>query len=122
MDKILLALQSKYPELKSGDYELVLNPNTNQYTVTKWPENLFAPTSQEISVLINQIQDDYKWSVIREKRNFILEKTDWTQIQDAVADKQAWAEYRQKLRDITKNVAKPENVVWPKSPDNKYNI
>ena len=57
-------------------------------------------------------------SFIRSLRNAKLEQSDWTQIPDSnCVNKQAWAEYRQKLRDITKTFAKPEDVIWPVKPE-----
>ncbi len=49
-------------------------------------------------------------------RNHLLDKSDWTQMPDAKADRLAWAKYRQSLRDITAQPGFPENVIWPKEP------
>jgi hypothetical protein len=50
-------------------------------------------------------------------RNVFLEQTDWTQMPDSnCSNKQEWAEYRQKLRDITKTFPRPEDVIWPVKP------
>lgn len=53
---------------------------------------------------------------IRKQRNRLLTESDWTQIPDCTVDKQAWAEYRQALRDITKQVGFPTDVVFPTKP------
>jgi len=53
---------------------------------------------------------------IREQRNSLLASCDWTQISDATVDKQAWATYRQALRDITAQAGFPTNVQWPTKP------
>ena len=117
MDKIFLALQRRYPNIKLGDYELVLSPYNNQYTVTKWLLNETAPTSSEIYSLISQDETNFKWAVIREKRNGLLEKSDWTALSDVnIANKVEWEEYRQQLRDITTAFPRPEDVVWPTPP------
>lgn len=60
-----------------------------------------------------------EWNKIREKRNRLLAESDWTQLEDAqvpLDQKHAWKNYRQALRDITKNFEKAENVIWPKRP------
>jgi len=64
--------------------------------------------------------------VLRVDRNTLLEKTDWTQLPDALtSEKRAdWAEYRQLLRDLPE-VSTPtegENnellgVTWPTKPE-----
>ena len=48
---------------------------------------------------------------VRLDRNLLLAKSDWTQLPDAQVDKQAWAEYRQALRDITKQGILSANAV-----------
>lgn len=56
-------------------------------------------------------------STIRYKRSELLGKTDWTQSPDVpLATKDAWATYRQALRDITEQPDYPLNVIWPNSP------
>jgi len=48
-------------------------------------------------------------------RNKKLLDSDWTQLPDAPVDKEAWAEYRQKLRDLPETTD-TLNVVWPDRP------
>jgi hypothetical protein len=45
-------------------------------------------------------------------------QSDWAIVADATPkpSKEAWLNYRQALRDITKIFAKPEDVIWPESP------
>lgn len=52
----------------------------------------------------------------RELRGELLSACDWTQLQDAPVDKEAWAAYRQALRDITDQPGFPHDVSWPKEP------
>ena len=44
-------------------------------------------------------------SQLRANRNQLLFSCDWTQIADSTADKQAWATYRQALRDFPATVS-----------------
>ncbi len=57
---------------------------------------------------------------LRAKRNAMLSSSDWTVLSDSpVANKTAWLEYRQDLRDITEGVdteAKVKAVVFPDKP------
>ena len=55
-------------------------------------------------------------SHIRDKRNTLLQQSDWTQVADAPVDQAAWATYRQALRDVTTQEGFPEAVVWPVAP------
>jgi hypothetical protein len=52
-------------------------------------------------------------------RNFLLLRSDWTQLSDVdltAEQKQAWAVYRQALRDITEQAGFPETIDWPVPP------
>jgi len=69
-------------------------------------------TAEEIAADLNS-----KAAQIRSQRNQFLTATDWTQVLDTPIDRTAWAAYRQALRDITSQEDFPNNVVWPKNPD-----
>jgi len=59
------------------------------------------------------------WDDIRAERDRLLADCDWTQVADApltASEKQAWADYRQTLRDIPQDFATPDDVVWPEQP------
>lgn len=55
---------------------------------------------------------------IRAERNTLLIETDWTQVADAPVDQDAWATYRQALRDITAHENFPylQEEDWPTKP------
>lgn len=54
---------------------------------------------------------------VRAKRDALLAQSDWTQLPDVpIADNEAWAVYRQALRDITEQPGFPTDVVWPEAP------
>ena len=57
-----------------------------------------------------------QWESVRALRNTKLENCDWTQLPDAPVDGEAWAEYRQALRDITTQTD-PFNITWPQEPE-----
>ena len=50
---------------------------------------------------------------IRTKRDRLLQESDWTQLNDAPVDREAWAQYRQALRDLPQQEGFPGEVVWP---------
>jgi hypothetical protein len=65
-----------------------------------------------------QAAKDSAMAQLRSTRNNLLNQCDWTQISDSTADKQAWATYRQALRDFPATVADARlPVEWPHSPD-----
>lgn len=53
---------------------------------------------------------------VKQKRNHLLQISDWTQLPDSPVDKLLWATYRQLLRDIPQQLEFPFNVVWPPTP------
>lgn len=60
--------------------------------------------------------DALKWNEVRAIRETRLQASDWTQLPDVpLATKEAWAVYRQALRDIT-NQPDPFNITWPTPP------
>ena len=77
------------------------------------PHHVFDYTSKQ---WIDPRTPETEWSLVRAERNRRLQESDWTQLPDVpIATKDAWAEYRQALRDITEQ-PDPFNIVWPVPP------
>ena len=56
------------------------------------------------------------WASLRTKRNELLVSSDWTQGADSPLDdeaKDAWATYRQELRNLPATTDDPVNPTWP---------
>lgn len=54
---------------------------------------------------------------VRFRRDRMLAASDWTQLPDVpLATKEAWATYRQALRDVTAQSGFPDTVEWPAPP------
>ena len=64
-----------------------------------------------------ELEDD-SWSVVRDKRDYLLRSTDWTMTPGSTVDQAAWAAYRQVLRDLPQTFigAEPADIVWPNKP------
>lgn len=79
-------------------------------------------TEQEIAEFLAEGESfkagkvERQWEVLRKERNAYLSACDWTQVIDAPVDQQAWANYRQALRDLPENTVDPFNPVWPTKP------
>ena len=58
-----------------------------------------------------------KHAKVRQRRIELLKASDWTQIvdYDLGADRDAWAAYRQALRDLA-DAANPFDITWPQPP------
>ncbi|MDW2094114.1 tail fiber assembly protein [Vibrio sp. 1865] len=75
---------------------------------------LDIPQSEKDKIVTNA-----KWQLIREKRQPLIDQTDWTQMPDAqltTEKKSEFANYRQSLRDLPQTYDNPDNVVWPEKP------
>ena len=96
---------------------------------TKSKDEILVTTSQDIiSNLMDWTYDpvnknffkgnDYKFRSARIKRDQLLIDSDYTQLSDSVhkGTKEEWKIYRQKLRDITKDVTDPDVIVFPEEP------
>jgi hypothetical protein len=59
------------------------------------------------------------FSGILGQRNALLASSDWTQLPDSpltAEEKQAWADYRQALRDMPESFTTVDEVTWPTAP------
>ena len=57
---------------------------------------------------------------VKLKREVLLASSDWTQLSNnpLTEEKQiAWSIYRQELRDITKQLGYPTDLIWPVKPE-----
>jgi hypothetical protein len=60
--------------------------------------------------------NEQKWEQIKLWRNAELMRTDWTMHTDAPTDKEAWATYRQALRDLPAQGGQAEAAIFPVTP------
>jgi hypothetical protein len=60
--------------------------------------------------------NDQKWDQIKLWRNAQLSISDWTQLSDAPVNKEAWAIYRQALRDLPAQGGLADAAEFPVAP------
>jgi hypothetical protein len=65
---------------------------------------------------LNSSKTDRQQLRVRTRRDELLARCDWTQLPDSPVDHQAWANYRQALRDVPSQSGFPYSVVWPEAP------
>jgi len=70
-----------------------------------------------ISIASPNLSDDKKEEIARSKRDDLLDKSDYTQLSDAPVNAQAWADYRQALRDLPEQSGFPGDITWPIPPE-----
>ena len=90
----------------------VLGPVFKDYT----KEDGTVITAAEAEAEYKASKDAEQAKNVRQTRNDRLKECDWTQLADSTADKQAWATYRQELRDLTKQSGFPWTITWPTAP------
>jgi len=92
----------------SGEYPSDLYVFNDGQPVMKSDDDLAAEAS------------NIAWMRMKDVRNSVLSQCDWTQMPDSPLtdeQKQAWATYRQALRDLPENTADPRNPTWPTKPE-----
>jgi hypothetical protein len=91
----------------------------NDYATLVWVSDDPKPTKKMLDDAWPEVESDRKWAGVRAERDRRLAACDWTQVADApltAGEKQAWAAYRQELRDIPQTQDDPDNIVWPEAP------
>lgn len=108
--------QSKQIDPKTGvDSNWTYTPPPDN-GVYQWVNSTWVSKDEEPNYNGSFINEQDLANSIRELRNELLLSSDWTQTLDAPVDRNAWADYRQKLRDITKQETFPWTVSWPEKP------
>jgi hypothetical protein len=80
----------------------------------RWNQTWIVVNFSEEELAYRSLQ---KAEEIRAARNEELLKTDWTMLSDApIENLQIWINYRQALRDVTKQIGFPWDVVFPEKP------
>lgn len=64
----------------------------------------------------DQVSDEIFLARLRYWRDTELARTDWTQVSDAPVDQEAWANYRQALRDLPASNKNPREIDFPIAP------
>ena len=65
---------------------------------------------------IEELQADWWTERMRIHRDRLLKESDWTQVADAPVDQQAWATYRQALRDFPATWTPGPEADFPDTP------
>ena len=79
-------------------------------------EDTPAQTVAEQEAAYKAMKDVEQAASVRTQRDDKLKDCDWTQVMDAPVNQDAWATYRQALRDITGQEGFPWTITWPTEP------
>jgi hypothetical protein len=74
-------------------------------------------TWTQVKSKVTEVKEEYNLLFLRQKRDLLLQQTDWTQNRDVTLSNDAdWKTYRQALRDITDSATSLDDVTWPEKP------
>lgn len=115
--KQVFAKPSPFMRLGEGERMVNYNPpivDDNLYAAV--PNTPVPADTLDVTFTVQPLPDEVVWPSIRAKRDALLVQSDWTQLPDVpLPTKEAWATYRQALRDITQQ-PDPHNIIWPTPP------
>jgi uncharacterized protein len=75
-------------------------------------------TWTQVKSKVTEVKEEYNLLFLRQKRDLLLQQSDWTQNRDVTLSNDAdWKTYRQALRDITKTYKTLDDVTWPTKPE-----
>ena len=75
-------------------------------------EEIFGATNGQI----REAYERCRWEDIRAHRDHLIAQSDYLALQDTPDMTNEWKEYRQALRDITKQ-SDVDNITWPEKPE-----
>lgn len=96
-------------------FRKVTGADSNGTAIESDDPNDFGTTWSAVSAKKTELTNAEPMRLLREERNRRIAETDWRFSSDLTADS-AWADYRQALRDITKNATSLDDVSWPSQP------
>lgn len=106
----MITLQNALEALLPNAKVLIVNDQ-----IVKWKDEREQPSQEVIDQKIAELEAAEPLRLLREERDRRLASTDWRATIDYPGDDQtAWLEYRQALRDVTKQ--DPNNITWPEEP------
>ena len=100
------------PQAQPTRYQFAFANGVEQIDGKWYTKYSVSDMDQEAKNALDTTQSE----AMRKQRNEKLSETDWTQVADAPVNKEAWATYRQALRDITTQSGFPWEITWPDAP------
>lgn len=100
------------PQAQPTRYQTAYRDGVQQINGKWYTKYSVADMDDDAKAAIDARQAD----AVRATRNQKLKDSDWTQVADAPVDKDAWATYRQALRDVPSQAGFPWDVQWPTEP------
>lgn len=90
--------------------------NAQQYAEAKKLFDTYDARVEEPDLTVEEAWSETVAGQLVAKRDELLAASDWTQLPDSPADKEAWATYRQSLRDLPEQKGYPLKVAFPTAP------
>ena len=109
-----VAVQSGVKQDAKGNWVQDWDVRNKFFDYTNDEGTVVTRAEQEAEYTAKKTAD--KAAAIRAERDKKLAETDWMGMSD-VTMSEAWATYRQALRDVTEQDTFPESVTWPTKPE-----
>jgi hypothetical protein len=74
---------------------------------------------EEITFWVTVCEPGVSLGLIRDKRNYLLKRCDWTLLEGSSIPenkKQEWITYRQSLRNLPQQYIETGTAIWPETP------
>lgn len=106
-----LATYGVYPIKQTNPPKVDSKTHTLSWTVT------LVNNEWEQFWTTGRLAEDIAANNVRTERDRLLMRSDWTQVADAPVNQEAWATYRQALRDVPTQEGFPYSITWPVAPN-----
>ena len=126
--RLHMVLPHLYPDLvndgtPNGDYYLQNKSDGNGTFLVWLNTGISEPTDQELADAKEDAMNAYWWKALREVRDDLLVKSDWSQGADVPnAVKSSYVTYRTDLRDLPTTVTKPSFETLNNQSVKEWNI
>ena len=115
IDEVVLRGEPQNQDEFEAMFTKVTGADSNGSAIESSNPSDFGTTWAAVSSKKDELVAAEPMRLLREERNRRIAETDWRFSSDLTADS-AWADYRQALRDITKNATSLDDVSWPSQP------
>jgi hypothetical protein len=124
IDKLPTTFPKDIPDWMLAEYDVypVTHPDRPAHDeLTQVLVRDLAPTLIDgawvIGYMVENIPIEDAVRNVRQRREGLIQKTDWMALRDTTDMTEGWKEYRQALRDITSQSGFPYSVEWPTKPE-----
>lgn len=122
--ELAFAVIKRYPDLIHGRDFWAMHPLASdgstqaaEAEIVEWRSRIPQPSIEDCRETFKHHQAEWQEIEIKRERAAKLAASDWSQLADTPTTiREPWATYRQRLRDLPKQVGFPHTIDWPTPP------